>query len=52
MKKIENLFQNATPTIEIKDNNVMKPFYEIPIRNKEETYKAITELVRNGDFTT
>ena len=34
-----------TPTVEIKDYNVIvdgEPFYEIPIKNKEETYKAIT----------
>ena len=39
-----------TPTVEIKDYNVIldgKPFHEIPIKNKEETYKAITELIRN-----
>ena len=33
-----------TPTVEIKDYNVIidgEPFYEIPIKNKEETYKAI-----------
>ena len=39
-----------TPTVEIKDCNVIingEPFYEIPIKNKEETYKAITELIRN-----
>ena len=39
-----------TPTIEIKDYNVItdrEPFYEIPIKNKEETYKVITELIRN-----
>ena len=39
-----------TPTVEIKDYNVIidgEPFYEIPIKNKEETYKAITELIRN-----
>ena len=39
-----------TPTIEIKDYNVIidgEPFFEIPIKNKEETYKAITELIRN-----
>ena len=29
-----------------------QPFYEIPIKNKEETYKAITELIRNDDYTT
>ena len=39
-----------TPTVEIKYYNVIvdgEPFYEIPIKNKEETYKAITELIRN-----
>ena len=39
-----------TPTVEIKDYNVIvdgEPFYEIPIKSKEETYKAITELIRN-----
>ena len=39
-----------TPTVEIKDYDVIldgEPFYEIPIKNKEETYKAITELIRN-----
>ena len=44
-----------TPTVAIKDYNILidqKPFFEIPIKNKEETYQAITELVRNGDYTT
>ena len=39
-----------TPTVEIKDYNVIidgEPFYEIPIKNKKETYKAITELTRS-----
>ena len=39
-----------TPTVEIKNYNVIidgKPFYEIPMKNKEETYKAINELIRN-----
>ena len=34
----------------IKDYNVIidgEPFYEISVKNKEETYKAITELIRN-----
>ena len=42
--------KDYTPTVEIKDYNVIidgEPFYEIPIKNKEETYKAITELIRN-----
>ena len=44
-----------TPTVEIKDYNVLidqQPLFEIPIKNKEETYKAITELITDGDFTT
>ena len=39
-----------TPTVEIKGYNVIidgEPFYETPLKNKEETYKAITELIRN-----
>ena len=39
-----------TPTVEIKDYNVIidgEPFYEVPIKNKEETYKAIAELIRS-----
>ena len=45
-----SLSKYYTPTVEIKDYNVTidgEPFYEIPIKNKEETYKAITELIRN-----
>ena len=44
-----------TPAVEIKDYDILinqQSFYEIPIKNKEETYKVITELVRNGDYTT
>ena len=39
-----------TPNVEIKDYNVIidgEPVYEIPIKNKEKSYKAITELIRN-----
>ena len=39
-----------TPTVEIKDYNFIidgEAFYEIPIKNKEETYKANTELIRS-----
>ena len=44
-----------TPTVEIKDYNVLidlQPFYHIPIRNKEHTYKAITELFNHDNYTT
>ena len=41
--------------IEIKDYNVvidLQPFYDIPIKNKEQTYKAITESINNDNYTT
>ena len=44
-----------TPSIEIKDYNVLidlQPFYDIPIKNKEETYKNIMELFNRDDYTT
>ena len=40
---------------EIKDYNVLiglQPFYDIPIKNKEQTYKAITELINHDNYTT
>ena len=44
-----------TPTVEIKDYNVIldgrEPFCEIPIRNKEETYNAITELIEDCNYS-
>ena len=44
-----------TPTYEIKKYNFLidqKPFFGMPIKNKEETYEAIIELIRNSDYTT
>ena len=45
-----------TPTIEIKDYNVIldgqTPFYHIRIKNKEETYKTIAEIIKNDDYAT
>ena len=41
--------------IETKDCNVLidgKPFFEIPVKNKEEAYEAIIEMSRNNDYTT
>ena len=29
-----------------------KPFFEIPVKNKEEVYEAIIELSKNNDITT
>ena len=41
-----------TPTVEINVIIDGEPFYEIPIKNKEETYKAITELIRSDILRT
>ena len=43
------------PEVEIKNFNALidgKPFFEIPVRNKEEAYEAIIEMSRNNDYTT
>ena len=43
------------PKVEIKDFNVLidrKPFFEIPVKNKEEAYDAIIEMSKNNDYTT
>ena len=43
------------PKIEIKDFNVLidgKPFFEIPVKNKEEAYEAIIEMGKDNDYTT
>ena len=42
------------PKVEIKDFNVLtdgKPFFEIPVKNKEEVYEAIIEMSKNNDYT-
>ena len=39
----------------MKDFNVLidgKPFFEIPIKNKEEEYEQIIEMSKNNDYTT
>ena len=43
------------PKVEIKDFNVLidgKPFFEIPVENKEEAYEQIIEMSKNNDYTT
>ena len=43
------------PSVEIKDYNVLidlQPFYDIPIKNKEQTYKNITEIINHDNYTT
>ena len=43
------------PKVEIKDFNVLivgKPFFQIPVKNKEEAYEAIIEMTKNNDYRT
>ena len=43
------------PNVKTKDYNTLidlQPFYYIPIKNKEQTYKAITELINHDDYAT
>ena len=43
------------PNVQIKDFNVLideKSFFDIPIKNEEETYQQIIEMGRNNDYTT
>ena len=38
-----------------KEFNVLidgKPFFEIPVKNKEEEYEVITEMTKNNNYTT
>ena len=44
-----------TSNVEIKNFNILidgKRFFEAPIKNKEESYKRITEMGRNNGHTT
>ena len=41
--------------VEIKDFNLLtdgKPFFRIPVKNKEEVYEAIIEMSKNNEYTT
>ena len=43
------------PKVEIKDFNVLigrKTLFEIPVKNKEESYEAIIEMSKSNDYTT
>ena len=42
------------PNVQIKDFNMLihgKGFFDTPIKNDEEIYKQIIEIVRNNDYT-
>ena len=52
---ITSFSEHYVPKDEIKDFNVLidgKPFFEIPIKNKEEAYEQITEMSKNNGYTT
>ena len=43
------------PKVEIKDFYVLidkKPFFEIPVKNKEEAYETIIQMRKSNDYTT
>ena len=43
------------PLVEIKDFNVLidnKPFFDQPVKNKQEVYEKLIEMSRNDDYTT
>ena len=44
-----------TPKVEIKDFNVLideKRFFDVEVKNKEESYEQISEISKNNDYTT
>ena len=53
---VRTSFSNCyVPKVEIKDYNVIidgKPFFEIPVKNREKTYEKIIEISKNSDYTT
>ena len=47
--------KHYTPKVEIEDFNVLidsKSFYDVPIKNKEETYAGNIEMSKNSNYTT
>ena len=43
------------PNVEIKDFNVLidgKSFFDLPVKNEEETYEKIIDMSNNNDYTT
>ena len=50
-----SLSKHYVPKVEIKDFNKLidgKPFFNIPMENKEEAYEQIIEMSKNNDYTT
>ena len=50
MKTIEDLFHSIM--YQMFKLNKRKIFYDMPIKNEEETYLQIFEMGRNNDYTT
>ena len=49
-----SLSNYITSKVEIKDFDVLidgKSFFDVPVKNKEETYEKIIELSKNNDYT-
>ena len=51
----EILLINLIPLVEIKDFNALidnKPFFDQPVKKKQEWYEKLIEMSRNDDYTT
>ena len=47
--------QYYMPLVEIEDFNALidnKPFFDQPVKNKQETYEKLVETSRNNNYTT
>ena len=43
------------PSVEINDLNALivnKPYFDLPVKNKQEGYEKLVEMSRNDDYTT
>ena len=53
--KRDSFSDSYVPNIKIKDFNVLidgKSFFNLPVKNEEETYEKIIEMSNNNDYTT
>ena len=52
---MKSFYKYYIPLVEIKDFNALidnKPFFDQPIKNKQEPYQKFMEMSRNDDYTT
>ena len=52
---MKSFYKHYMPLVEIKDFNVLidnKPFFDQPVKNKQEAYEKLIEMSRNHDYTT